>query len=67
MDIFTEKLSTAKSDWRNDDACMPVDASQWLQDFKHNYTTADERSNHRALTGEEASETNAQEGEVNFF
>jgi methyl-accepting chemotaxis protein len=67
VDIFTEKLSTAKNDWSNDEAPMPVDASQWLQELEHNYTTADERNNHQALTGEVATETNAQEGEVNFF
>ncbi len=67
LDMFTEKLSTAKNDWSNDEALMPVDASQWLQELEHNYTTADERNNHQTLTGEVTTETNAQEGEVNFF
>lgn len=67
LDNFSDRLSTAESNWRDEGALTPVDTSTWLEDFKHNYTTADERNNHRALTGEAKIESEVQEGEVNFF
>ncbi len=67
MEVLTNKLSDAKDNWINGADSTPVDASLWLNDFKHNYTTADERNNHRALTGEEKIETEVEEGEVSFF
>ncbi len=67
MEVLTDKLINAKDNWINGADSTPVDASLWLEDFKHNYTTADERNNHRALTGEVNTEAVAQEGEVSFF
>ena len=67
IDIFTNKLNTAKNNWLDDDASTPLDTSTWLEDFKHKYTTEDERNNHRTLTGEAKIESEVQEGEVNFF
>jgi methyl-accepting chemotaxis protein len=67
ISAFSDKINAAEDDWRNNAVSTPVDASLWLQDFDYNYTTADERNNHRELTGGATIESNAQEGEVSFF
>ncbi|PCH63657.1 MAG: hypothetical protein COC04_04155 [Gammaproteobacteria bacterium] len=67
MTLFTEKLTAAKDTWLNDECSTPIDTSMWTQDFQQKYTTADERQNYRTLTGEKASESEVEEGDVNFF
>ena len=67
MTLFTEKLTTAKDTWLNDECSTPIDTSMWAQDFQQKYTTADERQNYRTLTGEKTSESEVEKGDVNFF
>jgi methyl-accepting chemotaxis protein len=67
MDEFTDKLDTVINNWQGNDTSTPIDTSHWFEELKANYTTADERNNHRALTGGTPIEPEIQEGEVNFF
>ena len=67
MTLFTEKLTAAKDTWLNDECSTPIDTSMWTEDFQQKYTTADERQNYRTVTGEKASESEVEEGDVNFF
>ena len=67
MTLFTEKLTTAKDTWLNDECSTPIDTSMWTEDFQQKYTTADERQNYRTLTGEKTNESEVEKGDVNFF
>lgn len=67
MDTTTEKLQIAEINCTSDSASLPVNAELWLEDMKLDFTTGEERNNFSEVTGVSAAESNADEGEVNFF
>ena len=62
-----ENLQQAEQDYRSGKRHAPVQAADWLDSMKRDYTTGEERRNFRGVNGAPSKEKEAEPGEVAFF
>lgn len=67
FEFALEKLKQAEKDYLSGENDTPVQAREWLEAMKLEYTTGEERRNFREVKGATSTESEAQAGEVAFF